>query len=552
MIRSISVENIAIIEHAEVSFESGFSVLSGETGAGKSLLIDAIQLCLGERADTELVRTGCAKASAQMVVSANESDVLKALLDEHGIEPDHGQLFISRDVFAEGRSVARINGRQVPVATLKSIGKLLVDLHGQHQHQALLDPLTHMDYLDSWIGTEAELLKNKIATHHSHWSEARAQLLSLRRGIREREQRLDMLRFQVKEIEDFGVQPNEEATLTGQMNRLKNSEKLALLVRQASASLSEEEANARDLLASAAKAIGEIERLDSTLSSAKINEALVLVEEASAELQDYGDSIESDPDQLDELAARLDLLKRLKRKYGESEDAILEFLETATQELLLLEDAEAGEAQLEAKESAAKVELEGACAELTQLRTNHADGFGQDVGAHLRDLSMQRAEIKVDMRLGEPTATGADIIEFLFSANLGEDLKPLAKIASGGEISRVMLAIKSVIAGRMGVPSIIFDEVDSGLGGAAAAAVGKKIRALSEHFQILAVSHVPQVASAANHQFRIRKSEVAGRARTEIEPLTQAERVDEIARMLAGERVSDTAIANAKELLSFL
>ncbi|HLO97056.1 MAG TPA: AAA family ATPase, partial [Fimbriimonas sp.] len=280
MIRSISVENIAIIEHAEVSFESGFSVLSGETGAGKSLLIDAIQLCLGERADTELVRTGCSKASAQMVVAANESTALRELLDEHGIEPDHGQLFISRDVFAEGRSVARINGRQVPVAILKSIGKLLVDLHGQHQHQALLDPDSHTEYLDSWIGAEAEQLKAQISNHYAHWSDAKAQLLSLRRGIREREQRLDMLRFQVKEIEEFGVQPNEEATLTGQINRLKNSEKLALLVRQATAALSEEEANARDLLATAAKAIGDIERLDETLSSSKINEALVLIEEA--------------------------------------------------------------------------------------------------------------------------------------------------------------------------------------------------------------------------------------------------------------------------------
>lgn len=552
MITSISVENIAIIERAEVHFAAGFTVLSGETGAGKSLLIDAIQLCLGERADTELVRTGCTKATAQMVVRLEPSVAMQAMLDENGIELDDSQLFISRDVFSEGRSVARINGRQVPVATLKSIGKMLVDLHGQHQHQGLLDPTSHVEYLDAWIGAEAFALREKIREEFEAWSAARSQLAALRKGVQEREQRLDMLRFQVKEIEDFDVQADEENVLNGQINRLKNSEKLVILVRQALAALTEEESNARDLAASAEKAVSDIERLDSTLSSSKLTDAVVLLEEAILELHAYAEQIESDPDQLDELANRLDHLRRLKRKYGESEIAILAFLEEARAELLLLEDAEAGEASLVARETETRGQLAKTCGLLTALRRQHAEGFAGEVRNHLRDLSMGRAELEVKMEECEPTSEGADLVEFLFSANLGEDLKPLAKIASGGEISRVMLAIKSVIAGRIGVPSIIFDEVDSGLGGAAAAAVGRKIRALSEHFQILAVSHVPQVASAANHQFRIHKSEVGGRARTEIEALSQEERVEEIARMLAGERISDTAIANAKELLSFL
>lgn len=552
MITELHVENLAIIQEARVAFRGGFTALTGETGAGKSLLIDALELCLGERADTELVRTGATKASVQLVVDLSaRSDALSALATL-GIDSEEGVIYIQREVLAEGRSQARINGKSVPVATLREVGALIVDLHGQHQHQALLNQETHVLYLDNWIGSDASTLKATVAAKFAEWQEAKRKYEALQRGIQEREQRLDMLRFQVNEIESFSPVEGEEADLTALLGRLQNVEKISSATQRALAVLSEGEANARDLLAMGLKEAEEVNRLDPSLDISELQESLVDLQESVYRLQSYLDALDSDPGTLEATVERLDGLKRLKRKYGETEAEILAYLESAQVELADLTDAEASEGTLHAALMAAFEGLKSAFEALTALRTSRSQEFSLDVQKHLADLSMERTRFSVSIRPGEASSSGTDFVEFLFSANAGEELKPLAKIASGGEISRVMLAMKSALAGRAGVPTLIFDEVDTGLGGATAAAVGKKIRALSEHYQVLAISHLPQVASQAMAQFLIQKHEVGGRVVTDVVPLSDADRVKEIARMLAGDLVSEHAVANAREMLRLL
>jgi DNA repair protein RecN (Recombination protein N) len=551
MISELRVENLAIINHVELSFNGGFSVLTGETGAGKSLMIDALELALGERADTDLVRTGAAKASVQLVLDLSARSDLLPPLSELGLDLEDGRLFILREVFAEGRSVARVNGRTVPIATLKSLGRLIVDLHGQHQHQALLDPLTHVRYLDQWIGTDASVALATVESTYSAFSAVRSKMDALRRGLREREQRLDMLRFQVKEIRSFSPIEGEEEELTTSLSRLKNLERITLSVQSALAALSEGEVNARDMLAGGSSAVSDALRFDTSLESVanSLEAAVVNLDESVHTLSAYFERLDADPGLLDLSTERLDGLKRLKRKYGESEAVVLAFCLAAEEELANLEDAEASEESLALQLEMASARLSATCAVLTEVRRSRAEAFVDSVRVHLDDLSMGKARLEVSMKPCEPTAAGADEVEFLFSANAGEPPKPLAKIASGGEVSRVMLALKSALAGRAGVPTLLFDEVDTGLGGKAAAAVGRKLAALGSFYQVIAISHLPQVAACAAHQYRIEKREDGGRSQTSVVPLSQDDRVEEIARMLAGDQVTETAMANARELL---
>ena len=552
MITELHVENLAIIQSANVSFRQGFSALTGETGAGKSLLIDALELCLGERADTELVRTGATKASVQLVVDLSARPEVLAQISDFGVENEAGVIYIQREVFAEGRSQARVNGKSVPISVLRELGGLIVDLHGQHQHQALLNQDTHVEYLDGWIGEPAVQLKSVVAEKYVSWQEAKRKYDALQKGIQEREQRLDLLRFQDNEIESFSPLPGEEAELVNVLSRLKNLEKISGAGQRALAVLSEDEVNARDLLAMGLKEAEEVNRLDPSLDISELQESLVDLQEAVYRIQAYLEGLDSDPASLEATVERMDGLKRLKRKYGENEDDILAYLVSAQEELATLTDVEASEETLLLALNASIEELNVAFDALTELRQSRSTDFSLDVQSHLADLSMGKTQFSVSIRRGDAGTAGRDFVEFLFSANAGEELKPLAKIASGGEISRVMLAMKSALAGRAGVPTLIFDEVDTGLGGAAAAAVGKKIRALSEHYQVLAISHLPQVASQANEHFRIQKHEVDGRVQTDVVPLTEEERVHEIARMLAGDEVSQHAVANARDLLRLI
>ncbi|MEZ0327633.1 MAG: DNA repair protein RecN [Fimbriimonas sp.] len=552
MIVELTVENLAIIERSNLSLGPGFTVLTGETGAGKSLLVDAIELALGERADTELVRSGCRSATVDVVLDlSSEPDVLSKCADL-GLVTEDGALYIHREVFAEGRSQCRINGKLAPVSQLRQLGLHLIDLHGQHDHQSLLDPERHIGYLDLWIGKPALELLAKVADAFARADEARKRLASLRAGLRDREQRVDMLRFQVNEIENVAPLADEMGELESQLARLKHSEKLALATAEALGQIVDDEGCSIDRLAQAVRGLEDATRYDPSLEviMAPLKEALYGLQEGTHELRAYSENLEANPDRLEEIASRIDALKRLRRKYGDDEAGVLSFLEAARSELGLLEDSEASEEELVAQLDQATRALGSACANLTALRQERAKEFGSLVQGQLRDLAMERALFSVDFRAKEPASEGADLVEFFFSANAGEPPRPLSKIASGGEISRVMLAIKTALAGKAGVPTLIFDEVDAGLSGRAASTVAAKLEELASHYQIVVITHLPQIASRADAHYRIEKVEQQGRVVTQVRSLDANERIEEVARMLAGERVTETSLANAREMLA--
>lgn len=552
MIVELTVENIAIIERAHIALGPGFTALTGETGAGKSLLIDAIELVLGERADSELVREGAAKASVSVVFDLSQNPTLLQICQEQGIPTEDKSLFIHREVFAEGRSQCRVGGKLIPVSQLKNLGSLLVDLHGQHDHQSLLDPATHVGYLDAWIGRPAFDLLDKTAAAFGRAETLRHKLEAVRQGHRDREHKLDLLKFQINEIEAVNPVVGELPELEVQLNRLRNVEKLAAATFGSLAMLQDQEGSADEKLGASVRHLQEAARLDDSLESLAqpFEEALVNLQEGIHALRAYAESLESDPNRLDEVATRIDSLQRLRRKYGDDEEAILAYLEKAKEDLALLDDVESSEFELGQQLARSEQELSMVCAELAVLRHERASEFGELVEAQLRDLAMEHAVFEVNFRMKEPDATGAETVEFYFSANAGESSRPLSKIASGGEVSRVMLAVKTALAGKAGVPTLIFDEVDAGLGGRAAAVVARKLAELAAHYQVVVISHLPQIAAAAASHFRIEKRESPdGRVQTAVHSLDRDERVAEIARMLAGETVTETALANAREMI---
>lgn len=551
MILELTVENIAVIERAQLTLGSGFTCITGETGAGKSLLIDSIALALGGRADSDLVRTGTARGTVAMVVDLSANPAARSKCEELGVETEDLQLFIQREISAEGRSTCRVGGRLVPVSTLKSLGALLVDQHGQHEHQSLLEPGRHIEFLDSWIGDPASKLIARMEVAYSTRSRLAADLALLQTGQRDRQQRLDMLRYQVEEIDGAAIQPGEFSRSEEELSRIANVERLRAACAVAIESIGGEEGSATERLALALKDLDSAAQLDPELESraASIRSGLYAIQDGLRELRQYEELLESDPGRLELLVERMELLKKLRRKYGDSEQEILEFRDESARELELLDRAESSEGQIEEALAAAEQEARAVSKELTQLRTAHADRFTNLVEAELKQLAMERAALQIKIEPTEISPIGADSIELFFTANVGEQPKPLAKIASGGELSRVMLGIKIVLAGKGGVPTLVFDEIDSGLGGKTAAVVARKLEDLAHHYQVLAITHLPQICARAVAHYRIEKVERDSRTLTEIQPLGPEDRLTEIARMLAGDTVGDTAVANARELL---
>lgn len=551
MLLELSVENIAIIDRAQLSLGPGFTALTGETGAGKSLLVDAIELVLGARADSELVRAGATRGTVAATFDLSCRPDLQELCRNLGVEPEGGYLYLQREVLAEGRSSCRIAGRLVPLSTMRQIGAALVDLHGQHEHQDLLDPASHVRYLDAWIGEPAAALLAQVAERFAAVSEIERKLHSLRQDRRGREQRIDLLRFQIQEIESVDPTPDEMPELEARLSRLQHVERLAEVSAASLAQLVDEEGAALDRLGTSVRELESVARHDPEIEESldAIRSAFYALQEGTRMLRAYADRLEADPEGLEATASRIDSLKRLRRKYGDDEAAILAFYERAKLELEDLDDSESTESDLQERLEALRVELQKSADALTELRREKAAAFAEEVQAQIRELAMERAVFTVSLNARPIDAAGADDVVFLFSANAGEPPRPLDRIASGGEISRVMLAMKSVLAGTAGVPTLIFDEVDTGLGGRAAAVVARKLEALGSHYQVVVISHLPQIASRASSHFRIEKGEEAGRVTTRIVPLANAERVHEIARMIAGEQVGDSAVAHAREML---
>lgn len=570
MLSEIDVRNYALIERLSLRFGKGFNVLTGETGAGKSLVIDCVGLVIGGRASSESVRAGCDSAVVEAVFNISDVPDVEALLLEQGIDPEpDGTLIVTREVSRQGRSRCRLNGRIVTLTALSAIGERLVDIYGQHEYQSLARPSRHIGLLDAFGGARLEQVRDSVRQLYEEWRECEEELAELRQHARERAQRADLLAFQVNEIESANLEPGEDVHLVAEQTVLANAESLYDAVVRAYSLIYESSypdiASARDMLGEALEELDNASRIDGTLTS--LAESLSALcdhtTEISRALREYRDSIEFDPERLAEVEERLSAISRLKRKYGDSLADVIDHGQLAREELESMTGAGRRVDELEGRSAALSEELGNCASKLSAMRCEIAAELEKEVSRELRDLSMPHAVFKVDVGRkrdgheivvdGTPVVIGPDgfdDVEFLFSANPGEEPRPLARIASGGEMSRVMLAIKSVLAVADAMPTMVFDEVDAGIGGEAAIAVASKLANIGKVRQVLAVTHLPQIAAVADNHYAVSKLERSGRTEVTVEKLDIEERVTEVARMLAGEAPSSVTVAHAREMLS--
>lgn len=545
MLSGLHVKEFALVEDLSLELAPGFNVLSGETGAGKSIIIGAIGLILGERADTGQVRAGAEVALVEAIFEpTGEPTVteLGSLLKEAGIEePGKGNpLIISREVHADGRSsVGRVNGRAVPISFLRELGDLLVDLHGQHLHQSLLRPDRHLELLDAFDAGSIHPLRGEISALLRKKKEWERELAALGQDTRERERRLDLLRFQIGEIEEARLEPQEERELAKKEDILINAERITEAISSAYQLLTGgdfQQISVRDQLGQVLSQIKSVSRWDPSLKTIEelLEGAAAHLEEASLEIGTYRAGTTFDPRELEKIHGRLEVIRGLKRKYGETVEEVLNFAGQCSREYERLQKSEEYALQLEGKIGDVSGEIISLCRRLTQRRREAASSLQEHLQQVFPDLALEKAVLEVRFDPAEIGSRGADQVEFMFSANPGEQPKPLVDIISGGEVSRVMLALKTVFARHDPLPTLIFDEADAGIGGAAVLAVAEKMADLSRYHQILTVTHSPQVASMADNHYFLYKEVEGGRTTTRARKLQPGERAREIARMLDG------------------
>ena len=530
----------------------GFCVLTGETGAGKSIIVDALGAALGERVGTEVVRTGADKCSVEAVFDISDSPAAGAAAAEFGFEAEDGVLILSREVSRNGRSQARVNGHPATASVLKSITSLLIDVHGQHEHQSLLLVPLHVDMFDAWIGEPASELQRRISELYVQLQDLRSEKDRLMTDERERARLLDLYQFQLKEIEAARLEIGEEESLSAEKNRLANAEKLYSAAAEIHEALTEAEGCAVDRLSEATRTADRIQGMDPSMSglTETLNAALINAQEASATIRDYIEQVEANPERLEQVEERIELIRVLKKKYGDSIEDILVYADDLSGKLDGLTNADERTSELTGKIAEQEQRLRQICVELTALRKKASSEFEKRVERELADLAMDRTRFQVSIEPVEPGPKGADAVEFLISPNPGEPVKPLAKIASGGEMSRIMLALKTVMA-RAEVPTLVFDEIDTGIGGRTAQVLGDKLASLARKCQVLCVTHLPQIASKASNHFSISKVVEDGRTSVQLSVLTGEDRVGELARMLGADGSSDAATQHAREMLSF-
>jgi DNA repair protein RecN (Recombination protein N) len=551
VLRELQISDFALIDSVHLSFYSGFSVLTGETGAGKSIIIDALSLLLGARASTEMIRTGSERAVIEGVFQPPPAAL--SLLDEWGIESDM-EIIISREIYRNGRNRCRLNGSLVTVNQLAQLGNYLVDILGQHDHQSLLDVTRHLEILDGFGDAEHQSLKASVRELYRKYEQVRRERIKLQAEERDRLARIDLLQFQIEEIRQAEIKVGEEEELLQQQQRLANIERITTTAESVYARLREQlpdQPPLYDQLAQAINDLSSLNRYDQEIASIAdlFNQALVQLEEGSRDLRQYIESFERDPEALEQVEARLSLLRTLKRKYGEDEQAILDYAEGIEQELEILQSSEITIEQLKNEEEELYQQLRSMTEQLSEKRRQCAAKMERLIEAHLADLNMERTKFVVEIAPAELGETGTDAVEFKLSPNLGEALKPLAKIASGGEMSRIMLAIKNSLVQVERIPALVFDEVDTGIGGRTALKVAEKLRSLSKQFQVFAVTHLPIVASYAQHHYYVEKHEINGRTAVKVTLLDEDGRVNELVRMLGGQADQLATRAHAKELL---
>lgn len=554
MLEHLHIRNVALIKESEISFGDGLNILTGETGAGKSMIIDSLQFALGGRAGKDFLRHGEKQAAVEALFSV-QSQALTEKLAENGIAPEEdGTLLITRTLSEAGKSVCRINGSTVTVGMLKEIAEDMIDIYGQHEHQSLLNPVKHIRLLDRFCGAGFGEAMEEYKNSRQRLKDLEKQLAILIGDESQREQRMDMLLFQKEEIEAAELQKGEEDALLEQKKRLSSMERLIRLTGESVTLLydgDDRAPSACDQLGDALAKLREAAEYDAALSplADALADGYAAVEDCARELKREAEKQEADPEELERIEERLQLFYKLKRKYGGSIEAVLEFYEKAVQELEFLSNSSEKAAELSAKKAAEEKRLSALAETLTARRRATAEQVEEQIETALHDMEMKHARFHIQIEeKADWGADGKDKVEFLISANAGEPLKPLAKIASGGEMSRVMLALKTVLVDADEIGTFIFDEIDTGVSGRTARRVGEKMRFLGGKRQLLCITHLPQIAAMADNHFLIEKESDAGETVTRVTALDEEGAVREVARLMND--VTETTLAAARELLA--
>lgn len=549
MLKFLHIENIAVIERSDIEFSAGFNVLTGETGAGKSIVIDAINAVLGERTSKELIRAGCDTAEVSAVFGELDNATAAALSDAGVTPDDDGNIVIRRRLSAAGKGLIKLNDRPVTAAELKEIGKHLVNIHGQHDNQALLDPERHLDYIDAVADDDP--IKGKYYAEFRELNRIRKELAATETDEDEKRRRVGLLKYQINELESAGIKPGEYEKLQKKLAIARNYQKTAEALSRAYSALKgdDEFDGAVSLLTDAEKSLSSLRNDEWDKKSSALADAAAAAEDVSAALYDFLENAELADIDPDEINSRLETLDKLMAKYGNSEEEMLEFLEKARTELNDTEFSDKKAAELSALLDDATVRLIALADELTAARKKAAAEFEKQVCDILSYLNMPDVRFTVKFSKGRYTKRGCDTTEFMISANRGESVKPLCKIASGGELSRVMLAIKSVLLGRDPVGTMIFDEIDTGISGYTAGKVGTQLKKVADNRQVICVTHLAQIAAMADTHLLIEKKAEKDRTFTSVSPLSYEQRINEIARIMSGAQMTENLYNSAKELL---
>jgi DNA repair protein RecN (Recombination protein N) len=543
MLRELRIKNLAIIDDLKVRFEDGLNVLTGETGAGKSILVDSLSLALGSRAQSDLIRSGEKEAVVQAYFE------VRGIHDFPDLDIDiSDSLILRRSISATGKSRAYINDTMVSLQSLSDVSKTLVDIHGQHEHQSLLSVDKHRLFLDSYGKLQDET--GKVESLYREVQTLKREEVELKQKVKERAHRLDLLRFQIKEIDTASLKVGEKENLIEEKTILSNLSRLNELTETVYSMIYGSEGSCMERLSAIVAKIKEMSSIDHSVSNvlSMLESALPLIEDAAISLRGYKNKYDFEPERLDEIEERIELIKRLEKKYGEGVETVLKYREDAKKELKGLEITDERLDSIEAELKIKEGMLLSAARSLSEKRRKIAKKLQELVKIELKELAFTNAEFMIDIKEEAISPHGFDKVEFLFSANPGEPPKPLAKIASGGELSRVMLSLKSILADFDSIPVMIFDEVDAGIGGKTAERVGKKLKTISSKHQVLCTTHLPQIASMGDFHLRIEKGQRDERVYVEVKELNGRGRLDEIARMLSG-RITEVSLKHAKELL---
>ena len=549
MLSLLHIENIAVIESADISFDGGFTVLTGETGAGKSIVIDAISAILGERAYRDMIRTGANKATVRAVFTGVPK---LQWFEDNGVEYDP-ETIVQREIFLDGKNVCRVNGSLVTVSILRKLGIQLINIHGQHDSASLFDEDNHLAFLDAFAGNEA--LRSDYGEKYETVAKLRREIDRLTMDEGEKLRRMETLKYQIAEIEKAELEPGEDERLEDRRKILQNAEKLSNGMETAVECLygGDDTDGAAGLLAQAEYALARLSRFSDSFNALheRVADLMYQVQDAAEEVRDARDGLSYSADELEQIESRLDVIHKLRRKYGTTCEDILAYLDSARKELDDIEFADDHLERLKGKLQKAEKAAWDAAIALRENRKAAAEAMSERILTELTQLDMPRVQFSCEFRETELTVAGADAVAFYMSANAGEALKPMSKVASGGELARIMLAMKNVLAEKDQVETLIFDEVDTGVSGRAAQKVAQKLKSVAAHKQVLCVTHLPQLAALADNHLLIAKQERNGRTYTSVTPLDLEGRKRELARIIGGATITETTLKSAEEMLRF-